>query len=76
MYIRNRHYIVNPLCESEVTQSCPILCDPMNYAVYSSWNSPGQNTEWVALSFSRGRSPGDLPHQGSELGSPALQADS
>ena len=30
MYIRNRHYIVNPLCESEVTQSCPILCDPMD----------------------------------------------
>ena len=26
----------------KVTQSCPTLCDPIDY--YSPWNSPGQNT--------------------------------
>ena len=47
------------MCESEVkmkvAQSCLILCDPMNY-IHSSWNSPGQNTEWVAYPFSSGSS--------------------
>ena len=41
--------------ESEVTQSCPTLCDPMNYSL------PGSSIhgifqarvlEWVAISFS------------------------
>ena len=45
--------------ESEVTQSCPTLCDPMNC------NLPGSSVhgifqvrvlEWVAISFSRGSS--------------------
>ena len=45
--------------ESEVTQSCPTLCDPMNC------NPPGSSVhgilqarvlEWVAISFSRGSS--------------------
>ena len=33
-----------------------------------SWDSPGKNTEWVAISFSR-----DLPDPGIEPGSPAWQ---
>ena len=61
------------LSESEVAQSCPTLCDPMDYS------PPGSSVrgilqarilEWVAISFSRGSSqPRDRP------GSPALQAD-
>ena len=33
--------------ESEVTQSCPTLCDPMDYSLPGSslpWDSPGKNT--------------------------------
>ena len=59
--------------ESEVAQSCPTLCDPMNC------RPPGSSVhgilqarilEWVAISFSRGSSqPRD------RTGSLALQAD-
>ena len=61
------------LCESEVAQSCPTLCDPMDCSL------PGSSIhgifqarilEWGAISFSR-----DLPDPGIEPGSPALQAD-
>ena len=57
-----------------VTQSCLILCDPMNYSL------PGFSVhgilqarilEWVAIPFSRGSS-----GPGIECRSPALQADS
>ena len=41
------------------------------HGLYSPWNSPGQNTEWVASSFSRGSS-----QPGIEPRSPALQAHS
>ena len=56
-----------------VAQSCPALCDPMDYI------SPGSSVhgilqarilEWVAIPSS-----GDLPHPGIKPGSPALQAD-
>ena len=59
--------------ESEVAQSCPTLCDPVDCS------PPGSSVhgilqarilEWVALSFSR-----DLPNPGIEPRSPALQAD-
>ena len=56
-----------------VTQSCLTLCDPMYYSWPGSsvhGDSPGKNTEWVAMPFSR-----DLPDQGIEplsLLSPAL----
>ena len=58
---------------SEVTQSCPTLCDPVDYSL------PGSSIhgilqarilEWVAISFSR-----DLPYPGVKPGSPALRAD-
>ena len=59
--------------ESEVTQSCPTLCDPLDCS------PPGSSVhgvlqarilEWVPISFS-----GDLPDPGMEAVSPALQAD-
>ena len=56
-------------CEVKVTQSCPTLCDPMEY---SPWNSPGQNTGVGGLSLL----PGNLPNPGMEPRSPALQVDS
>ena len=59
--------------ESEVAQSCPTLCHPMDD------NLPGSTVhgifqarilEWVPFP-----SPGDLPNPGIEPGSPALQTD-
>ena len=58
---------------SEIAQSCPTLCYPMDCSL------PGSSLhgilqarvlEWVAISFSR-----DLPDPGIEPGSPAFQAD-
>ena len=40
------------LTEVKVTQSCPILCDPMNYI--QSIEFPRPVLEWVAFPFSRG----------------------
>ena len=43
--------------ESEVAQSCPTLCDPMDYSLQSlhPWDFPGNIgiVEWVAISFSK-----------------------
>ena len=60
--------------KSEVTQSCPTLCDPMGcslpaFSVHGIFQA--RILEWVAISFS-----GDLPDWRTEPGSPALQADS
>ena len=38
--------------EEKVTQSCPTLCDPMDYTIQSMEFS----MEWVAFPFSRGSS--------------------
>ena len=57
--------------ESEVTQSCPTLCDPMDYSLSGSSIHEifqARVLEWIP-------SPGDLPDPGIEPGSPALQAD-
>ena len=66
-------YIPSEL-ESEVSQLCPTLCDPWTVA-YQAPPSVGFSRQayWSGLPFP---SPGDLPDPGSELGSPALQADS
>ena len=57
--------------ESEVTQSCPTLCDPMDWTVaYQA--PPSMEFYWSGLPFS---SPGDLPDPGIEPRSPALQVD-
>ena len=60
--------------ESEVSQSCPSLCDPWTVA-YQAPPSMGFSRQayWSGLPFP---SPGDLPDPGIELGSPELQADS
>ena len=53
----------------KVAQSCPTLCDPMDYTVHGVLQA--RILEWVAFPFSR-----DLPNPGMEPRSPALQADS
>ena len=52
-----------------VTQSCPTLCNLMNYRL--SGSSAYGILQWVAISFSRG-----YPNPGIEFWSPALLADS
>ena len=55
--------------KAKVAQSCPTLCDPMNYTARGS--PQGRILEWVAFPLS-----GDLPNQWMEPRSPAMQADS
>ena len=58
---------------SEVPQSCPTLCDPMDCSLSGSSIHgifQARVLEWIAISFSR-----DLPDPGIEPGSHALQAD-
>ena len=65
--------LFQPWVKSEVTQSCPTLCDPMDGSLPgSSFHSIFQAKYWSGLPFP---SPGDLPNPGIEPGSPALQAD-
>ena len=52
----------------KVTQSCPALCDTMDYTVHEILQA--RILKWVAVP-----SPRNLPNQGMEPGSPALQAD-
>ena len=66
--------------ESEVTQSCPALCDPVDCSLPGSCLHAilqARVLEWVAISFSRGSlpSPRDLPDPGIKPGSPTLRAD-
>ena len=42
------------LCEVKVIQSCPTLCDPMDYTVHGILQA--RILEWVAISFSGGSS--------------------
>ena len=57
-----------------VTQSCPTLCDPMDYTARWALLSMGFSRQgyWSGLPFP---STGDLPDPGIELRSPALQVD-
>ena len=49
------HSIVNQPCESEGESFSGVRpCDAMNSTVYSSWNSPGQNTGVGSLSLLQG----------------------
>ena len=59
--------------ESEVAQSCPTLCDPMDCSLSGSSGSMGFSRQdyWSGLPFP---SPGDLPDSGIEPASPTLQA--
>ena len=57
-----------------VAQSCPTLCNPMDWARRASLSLGYSRQEyWSGLSFP---SPGDLPDPGIEPWSPTLQADS
>ena len=53
----------------KVTQSCPSLCDLIDYTVHGILQ--GRILEWEPFP-----SPGDLPNQGIEPKSPTLQAHS
>ena len=57
--------------ESEVTQSCPTLCDPMDSGLHQAPPSMGFSRQeyWSGLPFP---SPGNLPDPGIEPRSPAL----
>ena len=51
--------LCDKLGKSEVTQSCPTLCDPMNYSPPGSSVHgilQGRKLEWVVMPFSRGSS--------------------
>ena len=62
------------LSESEVAQSCPALCNPMDCSLPGSsvhGDSPGKNTRVGCHALLQGI----FPTQGSNPGLPALQAD-
>ena len=65
-------YIYNGILSERVNvaQSCPTLCDPMDYEVPEILQA--RTLEWVALSLFQGI----IPNSGMEPRSPALQADS
>ena len=77
-------YLVKFHCESEnvnvlLTQSCPVLCDPMDCSLPGSsvhGISQARILEWIAISFSRAPSQPGAHTQVSCPVSPALQADS
>ena len=57
--------------ESEVTQSCPTLCDPVDCSLPSSFVhgiSQARILEWIAIAFSRGSSWPRDPTQASCIG--------
>ena len=59
--------------ESEVTQSCPTLCDPWTVAHRAPPSMGFSRQEyWSGSPFP---SPGDLPDPGIEPGFPTLEAD-
>ena len=58
--------MINLKVNVKVTQPCLTLCNPMDYTVYSPWNSPGQNTGVGSLSLLQGI----FPTQGSNPGLP------
>ena len=62
------------MCLCLVAQSCPTLCNPMNYILPDSsvhGDSPGKNTEVGCHALLL-----DLPNPGIELRCPAFRADS
>ena len=64
--------IVSYICcavEVKVTQSCPTLCDPMDYTVHGILQA--RILEWVAIPFFRGSS---QPRDRTQV-SPALRVD-
>ena len=63
-------YLLEAESESEVAQSCPTLCDPMDCSLPVPPSMGFSRQEyWDGLPFP---SPGDLPNTGIEPRSPAL----
>ena len=62
-------YLYVPTMKVKVAQSCPALCDPMDYTVRGILQA--RILVWVAFPFSRG-----LPNPGIKLTSSELQMDS
>ena len=57
--LNEESFLPSKLSESEVTQSCPILCDPMDCSLSGSSVHgifQARVLEWVATAFSRGSS--------------------
>ena len=65
--------LLNSLCMWLVTESCPILCDPMDCGLPGSSVGLSRQEYWSGLPFP---SPRDLPNLGFKAWSPALQVDS
>ena len=59
-----------PSLKVKVAQSCPTLCDPMNYIKSMDFSRPEYRSGYPFPS------PGDLPNSGIEPRPPAWQADS
>ena len=57
--------------EVKAAQSCPTLCNPMDYTVHGILQA--RILAWVAVPFSRGSS---QPRDGTQVSCIALQADS
>ena len=79
--MRGQSYISHPMLHPEhrwyqytvkakVAQSCPTLCNPIDYIQFMEFSRP---EHWSGHPFPF---PGDLPHPGTEPRSPALEADS
>ena len=69
---QGRCHDIRSLKKVKVTQSCPTLCDPMDYTVHEILPARIQEQP-TGQPFP---SPGNLPNPGIEPRSPALQADS
>ena len=73
IYLWHVQRLVHSESESEVTQSCLTLCDPMDHSIPGSFvHGIFQQKCWSGLPFP---SPGDFPNPGTEPGFPALQTD-
>ena len=73
MYVCTSVFIYICVCECEVAQLCPTLCNPVDYSPPASSVHgilQARILEWFGISFYR-----DLPNPGIKPGSPALQAD-
>ena len=53
-WVTSHSMIVSDQWSVKVAQSCPILCDPMDYTVHGTLQA--RTLEWVAFPFSRGSS--------------------
>ena len=61
------------MCESEVAQTCPALCDPIDCSPPGFSMEFSRHEYWSGLPFPSPEE--DLPDPGIEPGSAALQAD-